>query len=83
MRTMIERRKELREQPVLRGPAAIIEGPTSVEVTILNASSGGLMIRVPPGAAISTLFTLSIGEHLQSCHLIWRHGKLLGARLSN
>jgi hypothetical protein len=82
MQSMVERRSEQRENPVLRGPAVIIAGSVSVEISILNTSREGLMIRVPANAAVPATFTLKIGDYLQACQLVWRHGKLLGARLA-
>ncbi|WMT92627.1 hypothetical protein [Pelagibacterium sp. H642] len=81
MKSMVERRTEQREAPALRGPAVILLGQNCVEVSIVNASRAGIMIKVPATAAIPDSFTLGIGEHLQACERIWRQGKLLGARL--
>lgn len=79
----MERRSELRERPVLRGPAMIVIGSTSLDVSIVNTSRAGLMIRVPASATVPASFILRIGDHEQACDLIWRHETLIGARLSN
>lgn len=82
MGLLVERRKELRERPALRGRAVIVVGQDFIEASIVNASPVDLMIKVPASTVIPGSFILGIGDYRQPCDLIWRNGTLVGARLS-
>lgn len=66
---------------MLVGPAEISSGTDTVEVSVVNVSPSGIMLKIPEAATIPALFTLVIGEYRHACELIWRKGSRAGARL--
>ncbi|MBF0679548.1 MAG: PilZ domain-containing protein [Devosia sp.] len=80
MNTFLDRRRERRSPPVLRGPAQIAADQVRLDVTILNVSRSGVMIALPEDIALPDRISLIVGTMLQPCEVVWRDGTSAGLR---
>lgn len=82
MNTTNDRRHEMREAPILRGPAVADTGQALVDVSVLNVSLTGLMMKLSEDHDLPASFTLLFYEARQPCELIWKNGPFAGVRFA-